>query len=93
MARMCSINLADRDGLHNRLSDVLCPVLWMHGTEDLVYSIANAKEEIPKLVNSKHTELRVVEGGAHFLSASNPEVVDPAVLEFIQKWHGKGAAA
>lgn len=28
--RMCAINLRDRDGLHLRLSDVVCPVLWLH---------------------------------------------------------------
>jgi len=29
-ARMAAINLRDRDGLHGRLFDVQCPVLWMH---------------------------------------------------------------
>jgi hypothetical protein len=28
--RMASINLRDRDGLHSRVSDVVCPVLWLH---------------------------------------------------------------
>lgn len=28
--RMAAINLRDRDGLHPRLSDVKCPVLWLH---------------------------------------------------------------
>ena len=29
-ARMAAINLRDRDGLHGRLSDVRCPVMWLH---------------------------------------------------------------
>jgi len=29
-ARMVAINLRDRDGLHRRLFDIRCPVLWMH---------------------------------------------------------------
>lgn len=29
-ARMACINLRDRDGLHGRLFDVRCPVLWLH---------------------------------------------------------------
>jgi len=29
-ARMCAVNLRDRDGLYGRLFDVKCPVLWMH---------------------------------------------------------------
>jgi hypothetical protein len=28
--RMCLINLRERDGLHGRLFDVRCPVMWMH---------------------------------------------------------------
>lgn len=28
--RMAAINLRDRDGLHGRLGDVRCPVLWLH---------------------------------------------------------------
>lgn len=28
--RMAAINLRDRDGLHARLSDITCPVLWLH---------------------------------------------------------------
>jgi hypothetical protein len=28
--RMAGINLRDRDGLHERLGDVRCPVMWVH---------------------------------------------------------------
>jgi pimeloyl-ACP methyl ester carboxylesterase len=84
--RISSINLRDRDGLHGRLDGVRCPVLWMHGTADPVYSVANAEDEIRLFVNSPHAELRVVEGGRHFLSASNPDDVDPATVEFINRW-------
>jgi hypothetical protein len=28
--RMAAINLAERGGLHLRLSDIQCPVLWLH---------------------------------------------------------------
>lgn len=86
--RMAAINLSQRDGLHARLSDVKCPVLWLHGTDDAVYSVANAKEEIEMFVNAASKELKVVEGGKHFLSFSHPEVVDGAVKEFLAK-HGK----
>jgi pimeloyl-ACP methyl ester carboxylesterase len=86
--RISSINLRDRDGLHGRLDSVRCPVLRMHGTEDPVYSIANAEEEMPLFVNSPDAELRVVEGGQHFLSASNPAEVNPATAEFIDRWKG-----
>jgi pimeloyl-ACP methyl ester carboxylesterase len=84
--RIISINLRDRDGLHARLDSVRCPVLWMQGTADRVYSVANAEEEIRLFTNSANAELRVVEGGQHFLSASNPAEVNPATAEFIDRW-------
>ena len=84
--RISSINLRDRDGLHGRLDSVRCPVLRMHGTEDPVYSVANAEDEMKLFVNSPGAELRVVDGGQHFLSASNPEEVNPATAEFINRW-------
>ncbi|GIZ38987.1 hypothetical protein CKM354_000238000 [Cercospora kikuchii] len=83
-ARMAAINLRERDGLHSRLSDVKCPVLWMHGTSDQVYSVANAEEEI-KLFTNCDAKLQVVEGGQHFLSFSHPEIVDSALLQFVKK--------
>jgi pimeloyl-ACP methyl ester carboxylesterase len=85
--RLSTINLSDRDGLHSRLNSVRCPVLWMHGTADTVYSVANAEEEIELFVNSPNAELRVIEGGRHFLSASNPDDVDTATVQFINRWN------
>ena len=84
--RMCAINLRDRDGLHGRLDGVRCPVLWMHGTEDPVYSVRNAEDEIQRFVSAAHAELRVVQGGQHFLSASHPDEVNAAAVEFINRW-------
>jgi pimeloyl-ACP methyl ester carboxylesterase len=84
--RICSINLRDRDGLHGRLDSVRCPVLWMQGTADPVYSVANAEDEIKRFVNSPDAQLRVVEGGRHFLSATHPDEVNPAAVEFINRW-------
>jgi pimeloyl-ACP methyl ester carboxylesterase len=84
--RISTINLRDRDGLHARLDSVRCPVLRMHGTEDPVYSIVNAEDEMKLFVNSPGAELRVVAGGRHFLSASDPDDVNTATAEFINRW-------
>jgi pimeloyl-ACP methyl ester carboxylesterase len=84
--RTCTINLRDRDGLHARLDGVRCPVLRMHGTEDPVYSVANAEDEMTLFVTSPGAELHVVSGGRHFLSASNPDDVNAATAEFINRW-------
>jgi pimeloyl-ACP methyl ester carboxylesterase len=84
--RISTVNLRDRDGLHGRLDSVHCPVLWMQGTADPVYSVANAQEEIGLFTSSPHAELRVVEGGRHFLSATHPDVVNSATTGFINRW-------
>jgi pimeloyl-ACP methyl ester carboxylesterase len=84
--RTSSINLRDRDGLHGRLDEVRCPVLWLQGTADPVYSVANAEDEIGRFTRSPRAELRIVEGGQHFLSASHPAVVNAAAVEFVGRW-------
>ncbi|RMY96346.1 hypothetical protein D0861_00154 [Hortaea werneckii] len=84
--RMAAINLKERDGLHSRLFDVKCPVLWLHGTSDVVYSAENAREEIALFVNSPDAKLKVIENGQHFLSFSHPKEVDEALLEFVGRY-------
>jgi pimeloyl-ACP methyl ester carboxylesterase len=81
--RMCTINLRDRDSLRGRLDYITCPVLWLHGTEDVVYSAAHAKKEIGLFPNAPSAELKLVEGGHHFLSATNPAEVKEYSLPFI----------
>ncbi|MGF0224904.1 alpha/beta fold hydrolase [Dietzia natronolimnaea] len=84
--RTSSINLRDRDGLEARLSDVHCPVLWLQGTADQVYSVANAEDGIARFTGSLSATLQVVEGGQHFLTASDPEVANAATLAFVEQW-------
>lgn len=84
--RMATINLRDRDGLHARLPDVKCPVLWLHGTADVVYSVANAEREIKIFVGSPDAQLKIVQDGQHFLSFSHPKEVDDAVAAFVAKY-------
>jgi len=83
--REAAINLRERDGLHGRLTNVKCPVLWLHGDQDVVYSVANAQEEIKLFDNSPDAKLVVVKGGHHFLSGTHPKEVDAAVMEFVGK--------
>lgn len=84
--RISTVNLRDRDGLHGRLDEVRCPVLWLHGTADQVYSVPNAQEEIRMFTRSPEARLETVQGGQHFLSASNPAEVDAAAIEFVRRW-------
>ena len=84
--RICSINLRDRDSLLARLNSVTCPVLWIPGTADSVYAVANAEDGIARFTGSREAQLKVVEGGQHFLSASDPKEVNAAAVDFIHKW-------
>jgi pimeloyl-ACP methyl ester carboxylesterase len=36
--RMAAINLRDRDGLHARLFDIKCPVMWLHVRPSLPFN-------------------------------------------------------
>ncbi|KAI0475222.1 putative alpha/beta hydrolase [Xylariaceae sp. FL0804] len=78
--------LADRDGLLLRLRDVRCPVHWLHGTADKVYSTQVAQEHIALFTGSKKAQLDLVEGGEHFLNASRPEPVEQALLDMVAKY-------
>ncbi|KAI4215890.1 MAG: hypothetical protein LQ351_001878 [Letrouitia transgressa] len=86
-ARMAAINLRERDGLLGRLRDVACPVLWLHGTSDAVYSVANAEEEIQLFANAPEANLKTIHRGQHFLSFSHPNEVSSAVIDFVAKWN------
>jgi len=83
--REAAINLKERDGLHGRLTNVRCPVLWLHGDKDVVYSVANAKEEIQLFENSSDKQLVVIPDGHHFINWTHAEQVNMAVLEFVGK--------
>ena len=61
--------------------------MWLHGTDDVVYSVANAEQEIKMFVNALEANLFTVKGGAHFLSASHPQDVDNALIELIGRVH------
>lgn len=81
--RMATINLRDRDSIVTRLPDITCRVLWMQGTADPVYSVQQAKKEIELFINAKSKVFKVVENGGHFLSITNPDEVEEAMLEFV----------
>ncbi|KAF4538877.1 Alpha beta hydrolase fold protein [Lasiodiplodia theobromae] len=90
--RTAAVNLAERDGLGARVEEVRCPVLWLHGDKDEVYSVRNAEEGIKAFGGGEEKKLVVVKEGSHFLSASNFGEVNGLIDEFVKKWW-KGAEA
>lgn len=68
-----------------RRSKLTCHLL--QGTSDVVYSVANAEEEIKLFVNSPDAKLVTVDQGQHFLSFSHPTDVDQNLIDFVGKWN------
>ncbi|KAK7967201.1 uncharacterized protein PG986_001478 [Apiospora aurea] len=84
--RMATIALVERDGLLFRLPYVKCPVHWLHGTEDPVYSPEIPKKQIKLFTGSKEAKLDLLEGGAHFLNATHPKEMVEAILQMASKY-------
>jgi pimeloyl-ACP methyl ester carboxylesterase len=73
--------LVDRDGLLTRLGDVHCPVLALHGSADAAYTVCRGAEIVE---GAPHAEpLVVVDGGAHFLSLTDADAVNPHLRKFL----------
>ena len=67
---------------YERLPDIRAPTLILHGTEDQMVPVANARllaERIPG------AELVLLEGAGHVYHSEQPERADRAVLEFIRR--------
>lgn len=76
--------LMNRDNLSpTQLASITAPILILHGTKDIVYSVALMHSWASQLTGAK-VQIEVVEGGTHFLSATSPAVVDG----FVEKWLG-----
>jgi hypothetical protein len=75
--------LVDRDAVLDRVPEITCPALVLHGTADLAYPVERATELAAALPGAEAPV--VVEGGAHFLSYTHADEVNPpplgAVLE------------
>jgi pimeloyl-ACP methyl ester carboxylesterase len=73
--------LVERDGLLDRLPEVRCPALVLHGSADAAYPLDHAAELVSALPNAE--PLVVVEGGAHFLSLTDADAVNPHLRRFL----------
>lgn len=80
---MAASNLSDRDGLHDRMSDVVCLVLLAAGTWNSVYFVAHVEQGIKLFTNSPDARLKTVENGQRFPGFSLPRDVDQALIDFV----------
>ncbi|KAK3906047.1 Dihydrolipoyllysine-residue acetyltransferase component of acetoin cleaving system [Staphylotrichum tortipilum] len=89
MALAC---LLDRDGLLRRVRDIVCPIRWLQvyatlsGTEDAPYGTQIPVEQIKLFTSSKDATLTMIEGGNHYLNATNPAEVATALLDLVNKY-------
>ncbi|GAA3432236.1 alpha/beta fold hydrolase [Kutzneria kofuensis] len=73
--------LVSRDGVVDRLGEISCPTLVLHGTADAAYPVERAEEIVAAV--PKAEPLVLVEGGAHFLSLTDADAVNPSLREFL----------
>ena len=73
--------LVEREGLLDRLGEIRCPALVLHGSADGAYPVEHAQQIVDGLPAAR--PLVVVDGGAHFLSLTDADAVDPALREFL----------
>lgn len=74
-------SLVGRDDIVERLAEIQAPVLVMHGSEDGSYDPSYGRQIADGVPNGAGFVL--VEGGAHFLSATDPGRVNDALRQFI----------
>nr|RBQ89407.1 hypothetical protein FVER53263_06015 [Fusarium verticillioides] len=84
--RIAVVNLFERDGLLLRLRDVKCPVYWLQGTADPVFGTTVPAEHIKLFTSSPEATLDFVEGGGHYLSATNPKEINETILKMVNKY-------
>ena len=72
--------LVDRDGVLDRLGEIRCPVLVMHGTADAAYPVAKGQEIADGVPDGT---FETVDGGFHFLSLTDADTVTPRLRTFL----------
>lgn len=88
---MAAVCLSTRDSIRARLPYVKCPVLWLQGTADVVFSIKQAESDIQLFTHSAEARLVKCESGVHFLSHTHEKELHSELLAFVRKWSHKEA--
>lgn len=72
--------LLGRDDITDRLAEITCPALVVHGTEDTAITMGQA-EELAAGLSGADGVVRV--GGAHAANLTNPAPVNEAIVAFL----------
>jgi pimeloyl-ACP methyl ester carboxylesterase len=76
------VPLVDRDEVVNSLGRITAPTLVLHGSVDPCYAPSHGEEIANGVADCRGFVL--VEGGAHFLSLTDPEPVNTALQELFE---------
>ena len=74
--------LFDRDDISERLGEISCPAIVLHGTADQSIEIERA-EELCRGLSGCAGVVRI-EGAPHASNLTHPDLVNPPLLEFLQ---------
>lgn len=74
--------LMHRDDITDRLGEIRCPSLIIHGTDDV--AIPMSKAEVLRDGLGGVTHLVTIQGGPHAANMTHPEPVNTAIVEFLQ---------
>ena len=74
--------LEREDDVSARLSDIHCPALVLHGSEDTAIPLASAEHLAAELPGSDGVV--VIEGAAHASNMTHPDQVNPLLLAFVR---------
>ncbi|HWC14472.1 MAG TPA: alpha/beta hydrolase [Actinomycetota bacterium] len=75
--------LMGREDIHDRLDEIDCPALVIHGTEDPAVSMAKAETLCAGL--PRCDGLLKIEGAGHAANLTHPGVVTEALRDFVQR--------
>jgi 3-oxoadipate enol-lactonase len=73
----------------DRISDIRCPVLILHGTEDRLVSVENARRMAALIPGA---ELVLLEGTGHLYHSEQADRADAAVLDFLDRVEAASSA-
>jgi len=66
----------------DRLGEIRCPTLIVHGTEDAMVSVENARRMAAAILGA---ELVLLEGAGHLYHSEQPEAADGAIVDFVDR--------
>jgi pimeloyl-ACP methyl ester carboxylesterase len=85
--QVCRICFFSSTSSRSRTQFVNAGILTIsQGTDDVVFSVRQAEEDMRLFTNSVEAKLVICEGGVHFLGSTHGETIRRELLEFVSKW-------